>query len=135
MGPESHWFLPSLIRFSWPRGEEEALIARPLLPSLPSGLHPISVLSIEGGEQGTRCPAGRRWGRRALGRCSRRSTTTTRGAPAALTTGGRTSSGECRTRSSSMSGWFLSRPVHTSLPYTALFSSSSSCRVTFLLSS
>jgi len=63
------------------------LIARPLLPSLPSGLHPIAVLSIEGGEQGTRCPAGRRWGRRALGRCSRRSTTTTRGAPAALTTG------------------------------------------------
>jgi hypothetical protein len=49
----------------------------------------------------------RPWGREALRRrCSgsRRSTTTTRGAPAALTTGGRTASGGCRTRSSSMSG-------------------------------
>jgi len=103
-------FLPSLIRFFWPRGEA-TLVARPLLSSLALG-PPIAVLSIEGASK--ELAGRRRWGRRELRRCSRRSTT--RGAPAALTTGGRTSSGECRTRSSSMSGWFLSRPVQSSLP-------------------
>jgi len=39
-------FLPSLIRFFWPRGEA-TLVARPLLSSLALG-PPIAVLSIEG---------------------------------------------------------------------------------------